>query len=84
MSKPSETYLEYSRASPLADQVGEVEPATDEEIRWQKGLQFKRALLHARKGEATPMELCYLFRKGGISFPTTHAALKAELYLGRT
>ena len=38
--------------------------ATDQEIGWWKQQQFKRAMRHARAGEATEIELIYLAKKG--------------------
>ena len=38
--------------------------ATEQEIGWWKQQQFRKAMRHARNGEATEIELIYLAKKG--------------------
>ena len=47
-----------------------VTDATEAQIGWQKQLQFRRAMRHARAGEATLEELIYL-AKHNLFYPDT-------------
>lgn len=84
MVKIAETFQDYRRlyegTKAVFDEV--VTRATPLELRWQKGTQFLRAMGKADKGEATPTDLAYLYRKGGLIYPGTKRALKAEVFLG--
>ena len=52
--------------------------ATLEEIGWRKKFQVMRAIMHARKGEATPVELSFLARHIGYYYPKTPKYLRRK------